>query len=329
MSIRNVLLTLAAAGAVGLGALMMTPSKKDAKPSLPVWQRVTRLAEKVDHPLGLVVDGDFVYFVTGGFEKADNAVKRVPAAGGPVETLASGDFISSGHLALDEGFVYWTSEWPGSVMRVAKTGGPVTTLAENKPRPTFLAVDGQHVYFSTYAKEPPGGTLERVSKQGGAPEILASGHPYVSGVVVDGTDVFWTSALGLWRLAKAGGTATRLSPEKLRVTRLVADAHDLFFFARSTDFDKDFAVTRLPKTGGDPAALSPPAEWNLSLGLSRTHVYFFLHGSGRGEYVLQRAQKTGGSPETVDVGGIPSGHLSLDDGNVYFTDLQTVYRVPK
>lgn len=331
MSIRNIVLSIAA-GAVGLGALMFSRDKDNKaapRPGLPTWNRVTRLAEKQDHPLGLVVDGDFVYFVTGGFEKADNAVKRVPTVGGAVETLAQGDFVVSGYLSTDEGFVYWTNEWPGSVMRVAKTGGAPTTLSAGQPRPTFVVTDDSFVYYATYAKEPPGGIIARVPKQGGPPETLATAHPYISGLSVDKNDVYFTSTTGLWRQPKSGGPARRLTPETSSVTRLACDEQNLYFFVRGKDADKDYAVGRLAKSGGEIAMLTPPAEWSLYLALSETHLYFFQHGSGRGEYALQRVAKFGGSPETVDVGGVPSGHMALGGGNLYFTDLGTLYRLPK
>ena len=330
MAVRKIMMSLAA-GAVGLGALLFARDKKDSPP-LPApaaWLRATRLAEKQDHPMGLLVDGDFVYFVTGGFQNGENAVKRVRTAGGPVETLASGDFIVSGYVATDDAFVYWTSESPGNVMRVAKTGGAVTTLLAEQPRPTFLAIDDKFVYFATYAKEAPGGTIARVPKQGGAAEQLASAQPYISGLILDEHDFYWVSPTGLWKQPKAGGQATRLSPEKQHLTRLTGDGRELFFFVRSVDFDQDFAVGHLPKTGGEISKLTPPAEWNLYLGLSDSHVYFFQHGSGRGEYALQRVAKSGGTPETVDVGTVPSGHLAISGGNAYFTDLNTVYRLPK
>ena len=331
MSIRKILLSVAA-GAVGLGTMLWARDKKD--PPSPAaapaaWLRASRLAEKQDHALGIVADGGFVYFVTGGFAKAQNAVKRVPVSGGAVETLASGDFVVSGYLATDEAFVYFTSEWPGTVMRVPKAGGPVTTLLAEQPRPTFVALDDKFVYFATYAKEAPGGTIARVSKQGGAAETVASAQPYISGLLIDERDFYWVSTTGLWKQPKAGGAATRLSPEKQHLTRLVSDGRDLFFFVRSTDFDQDFAVGRLAKAGGEIVKLTPPAEWNLYLGWSDSHVYFFQHGSGRGEYVLQRVAKAGGAAETVDVGAIPSGHLAVSGGNVYFTDIDTVYRAPK
>jgi len=205
----------------------------------------------------------------------------------------------------------------------------VTKLLGEQPRPTFLALDETFVYFATYAKEAPGGTIARVSKQGGAAELVASAHPYISGLLVDDRDLYWTSTTGLWKKPKTGGAETRLSPDKQHLTRLVSDGRDLFYFGRSTDFDKDFAVGRIAKAGGELTPLSPPAEWGMYLGLSDTHVYYFQHGSGRGEYALQRIAKAGGSAETVDVGSIPSGHLAVSGGNVYFTDIDTVYRVPK
>lgn len=330
MSVRKIMLGVAA-GALGLGALLFSRGKERPEPASsqrPGWVRATALASGVDHPLGLAIDGDYVYFVSGGFANAENAVRRVHTTGGSVETLAKVEQLVSGELVVDSDYVYFTSEWGNTVLRVPKNGGAATVLAQ-APAPTFLAADASHVYFVTFAKQEPGGTVQRVPKTGGPAEVLVSGHPGLDNLVVDDRDVFFRSNKGLWRVAKAGGAAQNILPrsERQNVGRLAADAAYLYFFLETSSSGK-YAVARLSKNGGAPETIGPIGNPTARLALSDSHVYFFREANLT-EDALAKVPKAGGPAETVDGSGHSTGHLTVVGGNVYFTDINTVYRAPK
>lgn len=330
MSMRKILLGVAA-GAVGLSALLFSRGKESSegganKPK--TWVRSTRLADNVDHPLGLAVDGEHLYFVSGGFVRAENAVRRVPTAGGPVETLVKISSLIGGELAVDATHVYFTSDSDNAILRVSKSGGEATQLAK-VAAPKYLALDATHVYFVTLSREANGGTVQRIAKAGGPPEVLTSGQPGLDSVVVDAQHVYFRSNQGLWKLAKTGGAPQSLVTitEKQNLKRLVADDSYLYFFLETSRSGK-FAVARLSKNGGTPEVLSPIVDSAGRLALSDSHVYFFRAAS-LNDNVLAKVAKTGGEAETVDGAGPNNGYLTVAYGNAYFPDVATIYRVPK
>ena len=329
MPLRKILIGIAA-GAVGLGALWF--SLKEAMGASPPqsqsWMRSMPIAQSIDHPLGVVVDGNDVYFASGGFVQAENAIRHVKAQGGPVETLTKVDQIVSGELCLDGEYVYFSSDYGNAVLRVPRAGGTATVIAR-APAPTYLAVDATHVYFTTFAKREPGGTLQRVPKAGGTAEVLLGGHPGMDGLVVDEHDIYFRSNKGLWKLPKSGGAAQNLwmPSEKSNVDRLAADASHLYFFYKSESGGR-YSVARLSKNGGAPETIGPVANSAGYLGLSNSHVYFFREASMTAD-ALAKVPKAGGQAETVDGAGYSTGHLYVAGDNVYFTDLNSVYRVSK
>ena len=330
MAMRKILLGVAA-GAISLGAVLLSRGKEGPRTNVGKtegWVRAARLAQGVDHPLGVAVQGDFVYFTAGGFARAKNAVLRVSALGGSVDTLALLDMQPSGPLTVDAEHVYFTSEQGNSVLRVATTGGPVALLT-HAPAPTQLAMDQTHVYFVSFARQEPGGAVARVAKSGGTAEILASGHIGLDNVVVDDRDVYFRSNSGLWRVPKRGGPAQSLwtrTPTQ-NALRLVADSTHLYFLIEQPGTGK-YSLARLAKGGGEPEVIGPVVNANARLSLSETHVYFFRQASLTHD-LLAKVAKAGGEPETVDGAGHSTGYLAVAGGDVYFTDVNTVYRVAK
>ena len=66
--------------------------------------------------------------------------------------------------------------------------------------------------------------------------------------------------------------------------------------------------------------------------LSESAVYFFqeTRSTYAGQitvYALRRVSKAGGNVETIDVGEIPSGKLSVRGDHVVFTDINSVYSI--
>ena len=71
--------------------------------------------------------------------------------------------------------IFFTSEAGNAVLSLPIAGGRPQVLAQ-VTAPTQLAVDKTHVYFVTFARNEPGGSVSRVARQGGPAEVLSSGH---------------------------------------------------------------------------------------------------------------------------------------------------------
>lgn len=310
---------------------MLSRGKESARPTsgkADGWVRATRLATPIDHPLGVALAGDYLYFCGGGFARAKNAIYRVPAAGGPAETLSTLDLAPTGDVVVQGDQIYFTSEQGNAVLSLPTGGGKPTVLAQ-AVAPTQLAVDQTHVYFVTFARKEPGGTVARVARGGGPAEILASGHLGLDNLAIDERDVYFRSNSGIYRVPKSGGSSQSLwtRTQSQNALRVAIDATHVYFLLEAPGSGK-YSIARISKGGGVPEAIGPVANANARLALSDSHVYFFRQASLTQD-LLAKVAKTGGEPETVDGSGHSSGYLSVAGGDVYFTDINTVYRVAK
>jgi hypothetical protein len=318
----------------------------DLKPSSEVrWPKSVRLATGLDHPRGITADEKFVYFTTGEFAGGDNAVKRVPLVGGKVDVLAVGSFLSAGTIAHDEHAVFWTtidaqnsvpaSALPaaGATLRtVAKTGGNPTLLASLPGWPTEIALDDAHAYVITSSRNKLHGQIVRAPKRGGAAELMWAGFAGLSGLHVDATSVYFTTPEGLYRAPKNGGTPTLILAGERMAIRLAGDSQNLYFFSKTSG--GQMGLFKLSKSGGQPVKLAASVQSNMSIALSSYAVYFFQESKasfagGITAYALRRVAKTGGDPETVDLGDVPSGKLTVHGDQVFFTNIDSVFRAAK
>lgn len=112
----------------------------------------------------LALDADYVY--VSAFDHG--TISRVPKAGGPVETIATGQVgVYAIVLAGDD--VYWTNYDAGTVARAPKAGGPTVIISANEVHPTGLAVEGGHVYWTARAARS---SISRVALGGTTVERL-------------------------------------------------------------------------------------------------------------------------------------------------------------
>lgn len=337
MSLKRILLTVAA-GVVGVGAAVWGLGGQNNRnasgrtqpnsPRDPGWHRATRLATAQDHPGPLATDGEYVYYTTGGFQRAENAIRRVPVVGGPSEILARGDFMPSGGIACDASHVYWTNDGEPSVMRVPKTGGtPQIVLRELPQSPRELVLDSTHVYLSTFRKDTPG-FIVRVPKTGGASQTLIAGRDAIHGLLVDDSALYFVAGHEILKVYKEGSEVKTVLPRRdgIAAIRLIGDAQSLYFF-HEQDGPGHYVLARLPKSGGTVMAMSQRGTSVKQIAQSDTHLYFF--DSAQQDVLVVKIAKTGGDVETVDIGSHATGSLIVHGGNLYFTDIDSVYRLPK
>lgn len=197
----------------------------------------------VSEPSGIAVSEGYVYWATFGTWRraavgSSGAQSDFEAGTSPASIVAggkSGDFFLSdrdgwiyrkdpaaesiplvrfgapGALALDSDYVYWLDGSSAGVARADRAGNiGATKLADGAPRPTGLAVDETHVYWTTRGdcdREPAcwSGTVNRVDKAGASkPEVLAEGPWPVFDVAVDDSAVYFTTGPAgvVYRVAK-------------------------------------------------------------------------------------------------------------------------------
>jgi len=175
----------------------------------------------------------------------NDAVMKVPKAGGLPVTLATGDLTLSKHgVAVNSTDVYWAefnyacagTDQPcnpglGRVMRVPVGGGTPSVVASRQSGANSIALDATHVYWTSYND----GTVMKVPLAGGTPTTLASGQVAMNDLTADGTSVYWTKYgdTGLqdgavMKVALAGGTPVTLAPAHLP-TGIAVDATSVYW----------------------------------------------------------------------------------------------------
>jgi hypothetical protein len=147
---------------------------------------------------------DGTVFFTQIYSKlsGDEHVLRVPAAGGPVVTVATTP--GALFLALDDQSAYWTDENSYAVWKAPLTGGPPVQLAAGLIAPSDIVVDGATVYFNSFE-----GTFA-MGLDGGPTTPLARGSAH--GLAVDATYVYAGAYDGrILKIPRAGGPAVTLA----------------------------------------------------------------------------------------------------------------------
>ncbi|MFO0758437.1 MAG: hypothetical protein U0359_18235 [Byssovorax sp.] len=108
------------------------------------------------------LDGDDVYWSYTGpglMSGETGKIMRVAKSGGASVEVAPAPG-AAGSLAVDAGYVYFTSSVAHNVRKVPKQGGEVTVLATSNGNPYAIAVDDEAVYWV----DPGNGTVNKVAK---------------------------------------------------------------------------------------------------------------------------------------------------------------------
>jgi hypothetical protein len=162
---------------------------------------VTTLAGEMVWPFGIVVDESSVYFTTYA---NPGAVMKVPKAGGPAVTLASGlDYPDQ--IAMDATDLYVTVGGSGSILRLAKDGSDTATVVTGIGGPSGIVMDETTLYWCDYF----GNRIGKAPKAGGATTVLAGEEaPYR--IAAGPTAVYWSSFAAdvTWTLKAGGPVAT-------------------------------------------------------------------------------------------------------------------------
>jgi len=147
------------------------------------------LASASSTPQDIVVGGGYVYW-SGYLFTLQKAIRRVPVDGG-VDVVVSTAVDRPSFLALDDSFVYASSDANGAILRVPVGGGlPEPLVPGQGTQAPHIALDKDYLYWTT------GATVMRVPLVGGMPETLAKGQSGAGEIAVDSTRVYWGTGDG-------------------------------------------------------------------------------------------------------------------------------------
>jgi hypothetical protein len=225
------------------------------------------------YSVATAVDASNVYWT----DSIDNAIQRVPIAGGTVTSLVT-MLIEPIGIAVDASNVYWAGFSTGTVNSVPIAGGAVATLVTNLTEPHAVAVDASGVYVATYgeiARAPlAGGSLTPIyaTPEWSPLDIVLQGTTlyYVDGstvsslptsgsmpawisdalksthVATDGANVYWIDATSVYEAPVGGGVAKKTLASGVSPTSLAVDATGVYFTSNGTN-GTDGAVMKVAK----------------------------------------------------------------------------------
>lgn len=126
-----------------LGSVFATPPGGPVDPF-----DLEQIAFNQAEPWGIALAGDTLLWINGMGDASDDArsVIAMPSAGGPTQTLASGQ-SNPWDIAVDDEYAYWTDFT--EVKAVPLAGGEVIVLAELQNTARSIVVDDQWVYWIT------------------------------------------------------------------------------------------------------------------------------------------------------------------------------------
>lgn len=262
-------------------------------------------------------DGDAVYW---GSSAQGGSARKVDKDGGEPITLASG-LGPIGPLVVDAQAVYLAAG--DRLLAIPREGGEPALLATSPEGPPWQMT---HDEAALYWTSPPSGVISVLPKQAGAAVAL---YPHVltpaSGIAVDATHYYWSS--------KDDGLRSELKSAPMGAELLVTDNG----WALAVDDERiyytaaDGSVGQLrsvPKTGGDPAALSD-FEPMKGVALDEEFVYWAAQAGGGRPGGIRKVSKGGG--DVVELATDPTAALlAVDKACVYWMNHEgLIQRAPR
>ena len=270
----------------------------------------------------------------------EDGLLQVHKRGGSPMPLGATAGQEIGAIAADATTVYYITadnDSTGSIYSVPRGGGTQKLLAMNLPAPVDIRVDSTSIYWLNLGtimgdSVAADGSVERMLKDGSGRQKLIGNLSSPSLMEIDDTDVYYgetgsglgSTAMGLRRVSKSGGTATKLV-DNIPVFALALSDSDVFYSSASSLTDG--AVSRVAKSGGSPQVLSS-GLLALTVAVRESRVYVAAIDQNCSTMVA--SVKTDGTDfhviTTVD---LDSGAIALDDCALYYAANSSLLRTAR
>lgn len=225
---------------------------------------------------GFAFDATRIYLARNVF----NIVEANQLDGKSLGNLTNQQEPGAAGMAADASNLYWADGGNGTIRR-APLGDPVQapiTLASGQSAPSGVALDADHVYWTTHATDGQILALAKTATPGTAPTVLADHQVDPRRIAVADGFVYWTSQgdglhpnIGtVQRVAVTGGEITTLADHQPAPDSL-AIAHGFVYW---TDPGAN-AVMRMPVDGSAaPAVVAAGTAGPSGLAVTDACVYF-------------------------------------------------------
>lgn len=213
---------------------------------------------------------------------------------------------------------------PPAVFRAAKASG-LPTRIDGATRPTYLSVDGTHLYWSDISNgsEPRSGAIRRAPLLGGATETLVRDLEQPNSVALTAADVYFAQGVAASEaqivvVAKGGGATKTIATPGSWSSCVAANSTKLCWVRKGAS---EPAIQCAPLTGGASVTLADESARALSIDDTDA---FFLGGGA-----IKRVSLAGGAVATLAAGLMCGSAIALDATFVYATCVDRIVRVPK
>lgn len=281
---------------------------------------VRTLAEGLDVPTQLVLDGDYLYWVN---TSSHGSVMRVAKTGGLPQILAA-EQVFPVSLVVDAYDVYWTNTGidaaTGQVMRVAKTGGEPVAVASGLNWPSDLAGDSDHLYWRDDYKG-----LQRIAKHGGVgPELLVASQTLSGAIAIDDTRVYFdevsvsASVGAIHAVPKAGGPVAHVaSLPNWFIPTLVVDGDDVYWHNGGVD-----SLWHAKTTGDVPATAVFGGDFEMRyIAVTKDALFITQMGEPFAPGAIHQIPRNGGADRLVTPRDVGLWGIAVDDKAIYWTNL--------
>lgn len=306
------------------------------------------LASGQERPAALTVDGTHVYFSNSKAGGLNNAVARVPKAGGAVEVLAADQKRPHG-IAVNANAVYWANSDLSNITRqqIAPTLGMPEKIALGTVAPIGLAIDATNVYWAAGGSNMSKGVFRTPLDATSAtpPVSLAIGSAVKSTIAValDGPYVYFTNAFydvdpqpsslsNVSRVLSAGNadqTAEVVVTNQPKILGVALDAKNVYFTAnQGSGADKVLSCLKSAVPCNSPVVLADDLDMidsetsHQQFFSDGTHVYWGNSGAG----TIMRVPVEGGLKETLYTNQKGANAVVTDGTYLYWVTATSVVR---
>ena len=246
----------------------------------------TVYASLQDAPGGIAVDGQNVYWGTGGGTGTAAIWScAIGGCGGKPTKLVDADTPFG--IAVDSTYVYWAEFYSQTVNRVPIGGGSSSfvwdagTVSGTPPNgASQLAIDTGFVYIndqnaSTFRVAISGGSLVSMFTD---PNGSGVG---IFGLAVDSNDVYLAATGGIYQMSKgATSGATTLAPNVTLPDDLQVDpAGGVVYWSDYGNVGTDGTIGMVPLDGGPPVLLHQQLVTPEALAVNSTGVFWVSYGT--------------------------------------------------